>query len=112
MPGIGLDGGKGVNVTEATARAKLYSGLSEVIGVDNAGTLMSYLPGDEPATKADVAAVGRRIDTLEVRMDRFEDKLDGFHHALLAQGRTYVISSIGSIISTAALVAAITRLMG
>jgi len=128
-------------MSEATARAELYSELSKVIGVDNAGTLMSYLPGDEPATKTDLAAtesilraemnagfselraemdarfstVTARLDAFEVRMDRLEDKFDaqmeGFHTALLTQGRTYVLSSIGSILSTGALVTAITQAM-
>jgi hypothetical protein len=103
-------------MTEVTARAALYSRLSEVIGVDNAGTLMSYLPGEEPATKLDIRRLEERIDHLDERIDHFDDKLDRrmdeFHFALLAQGRTYVIASIGSIISTGALVAAITGVMG
>lgn len=82
---------------------------------------MSYLPGDEPATKADISLLreelsGRmdgleqRMDRFDLRMDRFEDKLDGFHLALLTQSRTYLISMVGSILTTAGLVIAITRL--
>ncbi len=94
-----------MNMNDATARAELYSRLSEVLGIDHAGTLMAYLPGDEPATKSDLVslkaeltarfdgrmdALDERIDVLDRRMERFEDKLDermdGFHHALLTQG--------------------------
>lgn len=89
---------------------------------------MSYLSGDEPATKADLThlrldlegrldgvehrfnAVEARFDAVDRRMERFEDKLDGFHHALLIQGRTYAISTAGSIIGVVGVVVAITRL--
>ncbi|MEX0699825.1 MAG: hypothetical protein WD354_08835 [Acidimicrobiia bacterium] len=44
---------------------------------------MSYLPGDEPATKTDVngirvelGAVLQRLDHLEQRMDRLEQRMD------------------------------------
>ncbi|CAN5862195.1 hypothetical protein BH23ACT5_BH23ACT5_01900 [soil metagenome] len=117
-------------MNDATARAELYSRLSEVLGIDHAGTLMAYLPGDEPATKSDLIslkaeltarfdgrmdALDERMDGLDRRMERFEDKLDermdSFHHALLTQGRTYVIASMGSIFTTAGLVVAITQLL-
>ena len=52
-----------------------------------------------------------RVDGLDHRMERFEDKLDGFHEALLTQGRTYMISTLGSVISVAGIVTAITRLL-
>ncbi|CAN5863167.1 hypothetical protein BH23ACT5_BH23ACT5_02060 [soil metagenome] len=120
-------------MNDATIRAELHSRLSEVLGIDHAGTLMAYLPGDEPATKSDLALLKNdvesvrrelaarmdglddRMDGLDHRMERFEEKLDAkmdsFHHALLAQGRTYVIASVGSILTTATLVAGITRLL-
>lgn len=94
---------------------------------------MSYLPGDEPATKSDLASLkgelkaeisvlSVRMDGFEERMGRFEDRLDrfedkfdarmdGFHHALLTQGRTYVVSMVGSTITVAGVVVAITRLL-
>ncbi len=97
-----------MEMTDATARAGLYSRLSEVLGVDHAGTLMAFLPGDEPATKNDLVALKSE---LTARMDRFEDKMDGFHDALLYQGRTYVMASVGSILTTAALVAGIVRVL-
>ncbi len=100
-----------METTDATARAGLYSRLSEVLGVDHAGTLMAFLPEDEPATKSDLVALKgeltARMDGLDRRMERFEDKMDRFHAALLYQGRTYVIASVGSILTTAALVAGI-----
>lgn len=109
-------------MADATARAELYSRLSEVIGVDNAGTLMSYLPGDEPATRSDISVLDGRMDRFEQRMDRFEDRLqaledkidrrmDSFHSALLYQGRTFAMASVASIVTTAALVAGIVRIL-
>jgi CII-binding regulator of phage lambda lysogenization HflD len=69
------------------ARTALYSRLVEVLGDAPAATLMAYLPGSEPATKADIeslanghglrfAAVEGRLDRLEDRMDRLEDRMD------------------------------------
>ncbi len=61
----------------------LYSRLVEVLGDAPAATLMSYLPGDEPATKTDVngirvelSAVGQRFDRLDQRMDQLELRMD------------------------------------
>ncbi len=94
-----------------SARAELYNRLSEAIGVDSAGTLMSYLPGDEPATKSDIGGLkayidasqaeikadikaqvsglaGRvggleqRIDGLGERIDGFDKRMDGFERRM------------------------------
>ena len=83
------------SVSEAT-RHNLYNGLIDVLGPDQADTLMSYLP-TEPiqalATKRDLdAAEGRltlrmngfepRMDGFEQRMDRFEQRMDRFDDRL------------------------------
>ena len=90
---------------------------------------MSYLPSDQPtelATKADVRELGarldRRMDGLDPRMDgleqrmdgleqsmhqidgrmeKFDDRLHDLHGALREQTRTFVISSISSMVALA-----------
>ena len=50
-------------ISEA-ARHDLYNGLTELLGLDRADTLMAYLPEFDPedvATKSDIA--GLRVDT-------------------------------------------------
>lgn len=70
---------------------------------------MSYLPSEKPtelATKTDVADLGarleQRIDRIEGRMDKFDDRLHDLHGALREQTRTFVISSISSMVALAA----------
>jgi hypothetical protein len=94
---------------EEPARRGLYARLEEVLGNDHAATLMRYLPSDRAdglATSADVAALrldlGERMDRFEQRMDRFEDRMHDFHGALREQTRTFVISSIGTMVALAA----------
>lgn len=100
-------------MTEPSTRAALYSRLSEVLGVEHAGALMSYLPGEEPATRVDVQHLEDRLDRLEDRIGRLEDKIDArmdsFHSALLYQGRTFAMTSVASIVTTAALVTGIVQ---
>jgi hypothetical protein len=101
---------------EEPARRGLYARLEEVLGNDHAATLMRYLPSDRAdglATSADVAALRldlgermdrfeQRMDRFEQRMDRFEDRMHDFHGALREQTRTFVISSIGTMVALAA----------
>ena len=54
------------------ARHELHAKLDEILGSDEATTLMSYLP---PVGWADVATK-RDLDALEVRLDGFEGRLD------------------------------------
>ncbi|MFP4555020.1 MAG: hypothetical protein ACLFRT_14330 [Actinomycetota bacterium] len=63
-------------------RHDLYNGLTEVLGVERADVLMTYLPSTEStelATKADIRAVETRIDSVEsslaTRIDRLEANL-------------------------------------
>ncbi len=100
------------------ARTVLYSRLVEVLGDVPANTLMSYLPGGEPATKTDLTEVDQRLtfrldkleqrmdklefrmDHLEKRMDRLEQSMENlantFHSALRSQTRIFVLTSLGS----------------
>lgn len=64
------------------AQSSLYARLEEVLGQEHAVTLMSHIPTEaDLATKADVAALGdrldARIDGLDVRIDRLDVRLDG-----------------------------------
>jgi chromosome segregation ATPase len=65
------------------ARQALYARLSEVLGNENAVTLMEYLPaigGAELATRADIhdlrADLRERMDRLDGRMDRLDERMD------------------------------------
>ncbi|MDK1017808.1 MAG: hypothetical protein QGD89_00155 [Actinomycetota bacterium] len=106
-------------------RNALYARLEEVLGPEHAVTLMSHIPTEiDLATKADVAALGDRIDAridgidgrfeqvesrlgrLEAHMVRFDDKLDRFHEALRDQSRTYMLTMTGVMASFAAVIIA------
>lgn len=74
-------------VTEET-RHRLYQRLEQVLGAEEATTLMELVPpvgwGDV-ATKRDLDVLGERMarfegrmDRFEVRMDRFDGRMDGF----------------------------------
>ena len=66
--------------TSEARRHDLYNALSETIGPDRADTLMAYLPSTETASlatksdiadlKADIFALGQRIETVNKRLDR------------------------------------------
>ena len=103
------------------ARTALHARLTEVLGDVPAATLMSYLPGDHPATSTDLtdlrAGLDSRMDRIEARMDRIEDRMERlesrmgdlserFHTELRAQTRTFVVASLGSSATIAAVVVA------
>lgn len=117
-------------MTTANAREALYHRLGEVIGVDNATTLMSYLPHDPPASLADVhheilsseervkaefrseiRVVSGRMDLFDERMGRFEDRMDSFQSLLVVQARNYAISTVTTVVGTAALVLGIATII-
>jgi hypothetical protein len=110
------------------ARTALYSRLVEVLGDAPAATLMSYLPGSEPATASGLAEVeGRitlrmdrfeqRMEHFELRMDRFEQHLervdgqivdihsalremsDRFHADLRSQTRTVILATMTAVVT-------------
>jgi hypothetical protein len=60
---------------EARRRSRLYEGLAEALGHDEAATMFELLPpsGVDTATTGDIDRLDRRFDSLEQRMDdRFE----------------------------------------
>ena len=100
-------------MTSGTARDALYARLLDVLGENDARTMMQLLPpGDlgELATKPDVARLEERMDRFEERMDRFErslerfdDWLHDFHGALREQTRSYIVASTASSLTVGAL---------
>jgi hypothetical protein len=83
------------------ARHAFYSVLEEVIGPDNAKTLMTHLPlqpADEVATKADIAHLEARFDRLEVRFDQLQ--------------RTLVLTVVGSMTALTAIFTLVVGLLG
>ena len=65
-------------MTTETPRVALYQRLTEVLGPDHASTLMTYLPTEEPATKADIQDLKSAIRDLksEILGSRSELKSD------------------------------------
>lgn len=115
-------------------REALVDRLSQVLGSDEAETLMTYLPGGTPATQDEVLANGRRLDAVEGRLDGVERRLDGVDSrldrvehrldslyelvvrqtteltkAISDQTRTFVLSTTASVISAAGLAFAAAR---
>ncbi len=79
------------------ARLALYNRLGEVIGEDNAGTLMEALPmhpAEQNATKDDIERVETRF---EARFDRLEARIDGLHDVMRDQLRTYTVTTVGAM---------------
>lgn len=98
--------------TRAPKRDTLYQRLREVLGNDQAATLMELLPEhrDRLATKSDMKRIDQRfehvdsrMDQLDRRMEKFEDRLWDLQEALRAQTRTYIAASVGSTLSVGAL---------
>ena len=80
-----------MSVSEA-ARLALYNRLGEVIGQENAETLMSSLPPQPVvnlATSEDIDQVNTRIDLVDKRIDRLEKRIDDLSSEIHRQ--TYVI---------------------
>jgi len=112
--------------TTNPSRDRLATRLSEVLGPEEAITLMGMLPADHDqlATKADIGGldervgqlderVGRldervrrldeRVRRLDDRMERFENRLWDLHMALESQSRTYVVTTVSSLTALTAI---------
>ncbi len=77
------------------ARLALYNRLGEVIGTENAETLMSSLPlqpGAELATKADIARLEERIDSLANEMREVRAQV-------ATRYRTFLTLTLGSLVA-------------
>jgi predicted nuclease with TOPRIM domain len=111
----------------------LYTRLQEVLGDDNADTLMSYLPsqpGTEPATRSDIASFEARLDErfakvderfeklderfeklderfekLDERFEKLDERIYGLHVALGNQYKNYSITMVGGMTALTAIYA-------
>jgi hypothetical protein len=111
---------------EEPSRRRLYARLEEVLGDEHAAALMRHLPAEQPAelaTKADIGALGAatkadissvraeiravesrlegRLDRVEERLDRLDDRMHDFQTALREQTKTFVISSVSTMVALA-----------
>lgn len=104
-------------------RDSLYVRLREVLGDEQAATLMELLPPDREqlATKADVSDVKTELkaDLAELKADiadlqsdmadmkssmaKFDERLWEFHGALRSQTRTFVTATVSSMIGVGGL---------
>ena len=111
------------------ARQDLRRRLEEVLGEEDALTLMDHLPSDDFATKDDIHVLRDDITTVRqdlaaVRQDltavveRFDLKLEAMEHRVtsafrsefIVQTRTFVISMVAVVASMGSLVVAAARL--
>lgn len=93
------------------ARLAYYNHLREVIGAENAETIMSTLPVQpvsQLATRSDV-------DRLETRVDRLESEMraefSAIHKAMRDQYRNYSILTVGSLTALTAIFSLIVGLI-
>lgn len=98
------------------ARHELHRKLEEILGAEEAATLMAHLPPvgwADVATKHDLAQLREYIDlrfqSMEDRFDGKLDKLEGRLYERMADfaatfTRTTVISVVGSVVSVGGLV--------
>lgn len=108
-------------------RHELHQRLDEVLGADEAATLMAHLPptgwGDvvtreylDMAMRAQDARLDARFARIDARFDQLHTQLDSVRHELLAatrgevvaalaqQTRQMIVAMIGTVLSLAALV--------
>jgi hypothetical protein len=82
--------------TSESRRRDLYNGLTELLGIERADTLMQFLPsieGSQQATRTDVYSLSARIDDVErsltTRIDNVERELtariDRFEYSVTAR---------------------------
>ena len=90
------------------ARHSLYSRLEEVLGTEDADTLMTHLPrdpNDTVATKSD-------IDRLEVRFDRLEARFDQLFTTIIDQQTFYARTTVWSIVGLTSIFALLVTFFG
>jgi hypothetical protein len=101
------------------ARHELHRKLEQVLGADQAATLMAHLPPvgwADVATKHDLAQLEERInlrfDMVNLRFEGMEDRFDGklnslegrLYDRMAKQSRATVFSVLGSVLTVASLV--------
>jgi hypothetical protein len=111
------------------SRHALFRRLSEVLGDEEASTLMEHLPAvgwADVATKRDLDALaerndlehqalrkemGARFEQNRLEHEALEHRLTAtFHRELAAQTRTFVLATLGSVVSVGGLAVAAARL--
>ena len=105
-------------VTEAT-RHRLYRRLEEVLGPEEASTMMDLVPPvgwADVATKADLehlrAGIDERFDALEERFGlRLERDLASFEAAMLDRLNRHLYAMAGTIVSSLGLAVAAVKLL-
>lgn len=93
--------------TSEVRRHDLYNRLDELLGTEEADTLMAYLPTDEStslATKDDIRRLEDRIQGLEDHMQRLEDQIRAVNQRL---DKFFLTQSAGLIAIVGTLVAAV-----
>lgn len=93
----------------------MYPRLEEVLGTNEADTLMTHLPRDqhdEVATKGDIALLDGRFDRLEERMGRFESRMDRFGETLVSQQQFFSRSMVTAMVALTSIFTLVVALFG